>query len=88
MTEHMTELAKQARAASRELARLTPAEKNSCLLAMAGALEQNRAAIQAANALDMTAGAASGLSAAMLDRLKLDDKRVAGMAHGLRETRS
>ena len=85
LTEHMTQLAKQARAASRELARLTPAEKNSCLLAMAGALEQNRAAIQAANALDMTAGAASGLSAAMLDRLKLDDKRVAGMAHGLRE---
>ncbi len=85
LTEHMTQLAKQARAASRELARLTPAEKNSCLLAMAEALEQNRAAIQEANALDMTAGAASGLSAAMLDRLKLDDKRVAGMANGLRE---
>ena len=85
LTEQMTLLAKQARAASRELARLTTAEKNACLLAMAEALEQGRAAIQEANARDMKAGAESGLSAAMLDRLKLDDKRVAGMAQGLRE---
>ena len=85
LAEQMTLLARQARAASRELARLTTAEKNSCLLAMADALEQNKAAIQEANARDMKAGAESGLSAAMLDRLKLDDKRVAAMAQGLRE---
>src|SRR5882724_812697 len=85
LNEQMTRLAKQARAASRELAKLTMAEKNACLLAMATALEQNADAIKKANALDMEFGASHGLSNAMLDRLKLDDKRIAGMAKGLRE---
>jgi len=85
LNEQMTRLARQAKAASRELARLSTAEKNACLLAMATALEQNAAAIKDANALDMEFGAQHGLSAAMLDRLKLDDKRIAGMARGLRE---
>ena len=81
----MTRLAKQAKAASRELARLTTAEKNACLLAMAEALEENTEALKQANVLDMEVGVKMGLSAAMLDRLKLDDKRVAAMAKGLRE---
>src|ERR1041384_1120272 len=81
----MTQLAKQAKAASRELAKLTTAEKNSCLLAMASALEKNAAALKDANALDMDAGAKMGLTSAMLDRLKLDDKRITAMAKGLRE---
>src|SRR5688572_3744635 len=85
LMEQMTALAKQARAASRELAKLTTDEKNRCLLAMAEALEANAPAIQAANAKDMEAGAQMGLTSAMLDRLKLDDKRVADMAKGLRE---
>ena len=85
LKEQMTRLAQQAKAASRELAKLTTAEKNACLLAMATALEQNADAIKQANALDMEFGASHGLSAAMLDRLKLDDKRIAGMAKGLRE---
>src|SRR5437667_10438828 len=85
LTEQMTQLAKQAKVASRELARLTTAEKNACLLAMADALEQDGPAIKRANALDMEASAKMGLSSAMLDRLKLDDKRIAGMAQGLRE---
>jgi glutamate-5-semialdehyde dehydrogenase len=81
----MTQMARQARMASRELAKLGTAEKNSCLVAMAAALEQNSVAIKSANALDMEVGAKMGLSAAMLDRLKLDDKRIAAMAKGLRE---
>src|SRR6185436_4288252 len=85
LTEQMTALAKQAKAASRELAKLTTAEKNSCLLAMADALEKNAGALKQANALDMDAGAKMGLTSAMLDRLKLDDKRIAAMAKGLRE---
>ena len=85
LTDQMTRLARQAKAASRELAKLTTAEKNACLLAMATALEQNADAIKKANALDMEFGAQHGLSSAMLDRLKLDDKRIAGMARGLRE---
>lgn len=85
LNEQITALAQQAKAASRELARLSTAEKNSCLRAMADALEGNAAALKEANALDMEAGANLGLSSAMLDRLKLDDKRIAGMARGLRE---
>src|SRR5271170_4485902 len=81
----MTALAKQAKAASRELAKLTTAEKNSCLLAMAEALEKSAAPLKVANALDMEAAAKMGLTSAMLDRLQLDDKRIAGMAKGLRE---
>jgi glutamate-5-semialdehyde dehydrogenase len=85
LTEQMTALAKQAKAASRELAKLTTAEKNSCLLAMAAALETNGSALKQANALDMEAGAKMALTSAMLDRLKLDDKRITAMANGLRE---
>ena len=81
----MTQLAKDAKAASRELAKLTTAEKNLCLLAMAEALEKNATALKEANALDMEVGTKMGLSSAMLDRLKLDDKRIAAMAKGLRE---
>ena len=81
----MTRLAKQAKAASRELAKLTTREKNDCLLAMAGALENNSAALQEANARDMDAAAENGLTSAMLDRLKLNDQRIAAMAKGLRE---
>ena len=85
VTEQMTQLAKQAKVASRVLVRLSTAEKNACLLAMADALEANAAAIKQANALDMEFGTKAGLSTAMLDRLKLDDKRIVAMANGLRE---
>src|SRR4051794_3121033 len=87
MTLHelMTQLARQAKAASRDLAKLTTIEKNVCLIAMADALEKNADAIKPANAQDMDAGAKMGLSSAMLDRLKLDDKRITAMAKGLRE---
>src|SRR5438309_8246128 len=85
LTEQMTLLARQAKAASRELARLTTAEKNDCLLAMAGALEQNRDDIKKANARDLDTAAKMGLSSAMLDRLRLDDLRISAMSKGLRE---
>jgi glutamate-5-semialdehyde dehydrogenase len=81
----MTELAARSKAASRQLARLTTAEKNSCLLAMADAIESSGQPIKEANTRDMAAGVAGGLSSAMLDRLKLDDKRIATMAKGLRD---
>jgi glutamate-5-semialdehyde dehydrogenase len=81
----MTQLARQAKTASRELAKLSTREKNDCLLAMADVLERNSAAIKEANALDMEIGAKLNLSAAMLDRLQLDDKRISAMAKGLRE---
>ena len=86
LTEQMTRLARQAKAASRELAQLTTAEKNACLLAMATALEQNAAAPSSRPTRSTWMPPRNhGLSSAMLDRLKLDDKRIAGMARGLRE---
>jgi glutamate-5-semialdehyde dehydrogenase len=85
LTEQMTELAKRARSASRDLARLTTGEKNTCLEAMARALERDADAIKSANALDMETASKMGLSSAMLDRLKLDHKRIVAMAKGLRE---
>jgi glutamate-5-semialdehyde dehydrogenase len=85
LLDQMTVLAQQAKAASRELAKLSTADKNAALLAMADALQASGPALQAANAKDMATGTAMGLSAAMLDRLKLDDKRIAAMAKGLRE---
>src|SRR5438876_7756056 len=81
----MTQLAKQAKTASRELARLTTAEKNECLIAMADSLEQNRDDIKKANARDTETSAQLGLSTTMLDRLRLDDPRIAAMAKALRE---
>jgi glutamate-5-semialdehyde dehydrogenase len=85
LSEQMIQMGREAKAASRELAKLTTGEKNACLEAMAGALEQNAAAIKQANALDMEMEATVGLTSAMLDRLKLDDKRIDSVAKGLRE---
>lgn len=85
LQQQITALAKQARQASRALARLNTAEKNAALLAMADALEAGKDTLLKANAQDMEAAGQSGLSAAMLDRLRLDDKRIAEMAKGLRE---
>ncbi len=85
LTDEMTQVARQAKTASRQLAQLTTAQKNACLLAMADALDQNRPAIQEANAGDMAAAAKMGLSIVMLDRLQLDAKRLAAMSHGLRQ---
>jgi glutamate-5-semialdehyde dehydrogenase len=85
LSDEMALLARQAKVASRQLALLTTSQKNACLRAMADALDQNRVEIQKANAEDMEMAAEAGLSNAMLDRLKLDDKRVATMAGGLRE---
>lgn len=85
LAEEMVQLARQAKLASRELSKLLPEEKNKCLRAMSDALEKNQEALIAANAKDLAAGHDAGLSAAMLDRLKLDAKRITAMARGLRE---
>ncbi|MSU04368.1 MAG: glutamate-5-semialdehyde dehydrogenase [Pedosphaera sp.] len=81
----MITLARQAKAASRALARLTTDEKNHCLNSMAQAIRQNANAIKEANSRDMEAAKESGLSGAMLDRLSLDDKRIESMASGLED---
>lgn len=74
----------EAKAAARKLATATTGEKNNWLNAMADAIDANTAFILAENSRDMEAGKANGLSAAMLDRLRLDEKRIKGISDGLR----
>src|ERR1041385_4279691 len=85
LAEQMAQLGRQAKEAARVLAQLRTEEKNACLRAMAAALESSQAALKTANEKDLKAGAEAGLSAAMLDRLRLDEKRIRSMANGLRE---
>ena len=73
-------LAEAGRAAQRQLARLTDAQKAAALRAAAVALRQAEPEILAANARDVAAGEANGLTKALLDRLRLDPERLAGIA--------
>ena len=79
------DMAVRARAASASLRRLDTAGKNAALAAIADALEADRDAIQAANAADVEAAKAGGLSAAMVDRLTLTDARFKSMVDGVRQ---
>ena len=83
--EYMQSLGRDARAASRHIARATTNAKNAALLAIYHALEANQADVLAANAKDMANGQASGLDAALLDRLELTPSRFAGMLEGLQQ---
>ena len=80
----MIEMLKAAKAAKREIVKLTTEQKNAALEAMADALLAQEAEILAANTLDMEA-ARGTVSDVMLDRLKLTSARIAGMAQGIRE---
>ena len=81
----MQELGRRARAAARVLARATAAQKNAALEAMAEEIVRSGTAILAANAEDLARGEASGLTGAMLDRLRLNPQRLEAMAGGVRE---
>ncbi|GAB7554794.1 glutamate-5-semialdehyde dehydrogenase [Novosphingobium sp. 11B] len=74
------QLARDGRAAQRVLAKLTDADKAAALRAAATALREAEGEILEANAKDIAAGEAKGLSGAMLDRLRLDAARLAGIA--------
>lgn len=78
------EILKAAKAAASGLSILSSEQKNTALLAMADALEENAATILSANALDVE-NAKGKLPDVMIDRLRLDEKRIAGMAKGIRE---
>src|SRR3954449_4926224 len=82
--QSVAEVCAQAKAASRELATLDTATKNAALEAMADALGQRSHEILEANARDMEAGEEAGLDSGLLDRLKLDEKRLAGIAGDVR----
>ena len=78
------ELGRRARSAARELARVSTGQKNVALRAMADALVLAQAEILVANARDVVAAQAAGIAPAMLDRLRLDAKRLDAMAEGIR----
>src|SRR5262245_46132303 len=79
----MHELGRRAKAAARVLALASTAQKDRALAEMATAVRAAKADILAANAEDIAEAKAAGATAAFLDRLALDDKRVAAMAEGL-----
>ena len=83
--QYMAELGRQARRASRLMARAGTNQKNAALLAMAEALEAGRDKRLAANREDVQAGRDKGLDAALLDRLELNEERISAMAEGLRQ---
>ncbi|GAB4149561.1 MAG: glutamate-5-semialdehyde dehydrogenase [Candidatus Promineifilaceae bacterium] len=80
----MVEMGRAARQASRELAKLTTAQKNGALLAIAAELEKNSVHILAQNELDIAVGRDKGLSEALLDRLLLTEQRIASLATDVR----
>ncbi|KRB21017.1 MULTISPECIES: glutamate-5-semialdehyde dehydrogenase [Mesorhizobium] len=81
----MADIGRRARAAARPLAIATTAAKNAALLAMADALLAREQDILDANAIDVSNGEESGLSASFMDRLKLNPARIRAMADGIRE---
>jgi glutamate-5-semialdehyde dehydrogenase len=80
---YMQQVGREARAASRLMARADTNAKNKALTAMAQAIQRDVTKLLEANAKDMAAAKASGLDDALLDRLALNEKGVAGMAEGL-----
>ena len=79
---YMNRVGAAARAAATRMAAASTAAKNRTLLALARLLRENGQNLDAANAKDLAAGAASGLSGPMLDRLKLGPKVIATVAEG------
>ena len=77
-------MGRAAKAAARQLAILTTAQKNAALLAIAGELAAQAALVLAENAQDVAAGRAQGLSDALLDRLLLTEERLAGLVADVR----
>ena len=83
--DYMQTLGRDARSASRHIARASTNTKNAALQAIYNALEANKDNVLAANANDMANGRTHGLDDALLDRLELTPSRYAGMLEGLQQ---
>jgi glutamate-5-semialdehyde dehydrogenase len=83
----MQDIGRRAKAAARVLALASAEQKNRALAAMARAIRADKSAILAANAEDVTDAKAAGLADSFLDRLALNDQRVAAMAGGVEAIR-
>lgn len=85
MISEVRQKAALAQEAASAMNRMTTEQKNEALKAMAAALVTHQAEIIAANAEDLTRGRESGTSSSLLDRLALNEERIAGIAEGLRQ---
>ena len=83
MTEYLKNIGERAVAASRSLNLLSDEDKNRGLVAAAKALVENSRKITAANATDVANAERAGMSPALIDRLRLDDKRIKAKLKGL-----
>jgi glutamate-5-semialdehyde dehydrogenase len=83
--QYMEQLGRQARAASRAMARADSATRNRALLLIADAIVRDSALLREANQRDLDAARASGLAPAMVDRLNLSEAAIATMVEGLRQ---
>ncbi len=83
--KEVNNVAKRAKEASRKLANIGGDVRNRALMSMADAVEKNISRIQNKNNIDMKAAEKAGLSEALVDRLKLSEKRIKSMARGLRD---
>jgi len=85
LRSEVLDFGKRARAAARALARMSTQRKNAALLAIADQLHASAGAILRANGKDVEKATADQLSLPVIDRLRLDEKRIQGMADGIRE---
>ena len=83
--EYMQSVGARARAAARAMGRADSGTKDAALTAIAAAIEAAAATLKSENEKDLASGRQHGLDAALLDRLELNDGRIAAMAEGLRE---
>ena len=81
----LTELGKKAKAASYEMNRLGTDAKNKALLAVADALVRHSSEILKGNRVDLENGEKNGMSPALMDRLRLTEERIQGIAEGVRQ---
>ncbi|WP_316151460.1 glutamate-5-semialdehyde dehydrogenase [Cupriavidus sp. BIC8F] len=85
LNQYMDRVGRQARAASRAMARASTADKNRALLTIAAAIRRDADKLKAVNARDVERASANGQDAAFIDRLTLSDKAIATMAAGLEQ---
>ena len=85
LSQTLEQIGQRAQLASQILAQATSKTKNEALLAIAGRIAKKTEAILAANEADLKAGSERGLSSAMLDRSRLDPKRIQTIANSVRE---
>jgi glutamate-5-semialdehyde dehydrogenase len=83
--EYMLRIGKQARAAAKILSSANTGIKNKALESIAQQLEQQQQQLLIANAKDLENAKAKGLDSALLDRLSLNESRIASMVEGLRQ---